>query len=252
MENQLLDIDLLDNKEGKSLSAILANGYETNSTEYIKKGFELFKINAGGFIGFIILGLLLRVISNFVPFSGIFLIPLSIGTYIVAKRIDKNEPFQFSNFFDGYQQLGPLIGIAFLQGLIAVAIIVVFLLPFFFVVGFDFIDEIGTASITNTKFIYFILLAFALIFILTLIFAGWTFSNLILFFDKKGVWNSMEISRKIIFKRYLNWIGFLLLLGFINILGCLCLFVGLLVTIPATSCALYVAYEDVIGLNLKD
>jgi hypothetical protein len=252
MENQLLDIDLLNNKEGKSLSSILANGYETNSTEYIRKGFELFKMNAGGFIGFILIGLLLRVLSNFVPFAAIFLIPMSIGTYVVAKRIDKNEPFQFSNFFDGYQQLGPLIGIGFLQGLIAVAIILVFLIPFFFVVGFDFIDKIGTASMANTNFIYFILFIFALAVILTIIFAGWSFSNLILFFDKRGVWDSMEISRKIISKRYLNWIGFLLLLGLVNILGFLCLFVGLLVTIPTTSCALYVAYEDVVGLNLRD
>lgn len=37
MENQLLDNDMLDNKEGKSLSALLANGYETNSVDYIKK-----------------------------------------------------------------------------------------------------------------------------------------------------------------------------------------------------------------------
>ena len=30
MENQLLDSDMLDNKEDKSLSSLLANGYETN------------------------------------------------------------------------------------------------------------------------------------------------------------------------------------------------------------------------------
>ncbi|MFN8260591.1 MAG: hypothetical protein U0X41_06570 [Chitinophagales bacterium] len=252
MENQLLDLDLLNNKEGKSLSALLMNGYETNSVEYIKKGFELFKMNVGGFIGFILLAFLLRMAGNFIPFASIFLIPLSMGMYVLAKKIDKNEPYQFSNFFDGYQKTGPLIGIAFLQGLIAIAIMLVFLLPFFLVVGFDFINEIETASASDTNFISFILLAFLMVIIILLVLVSWTFSGLILFFNERKVWDAMEISRKVITKKYLNWLGFLLLLGLINIAGCLFLFVGLLVTIPTTSCAIYVAYEEIIGLNLQD
>lgn len=37
MENQLLDNDMLDNNESKSLNEILTNGYETHAVEYIKR-----------------------------------------------------------------------------------------------------------------------------------------------------------------------------------------------------------------------
>ena len=53
MENQLLDSDMLVNKEGKSLSSLLANGYETNSVEYITKVTDLFKQNIGAYKGLI-------------------------------------------------------------------------------------------------------------------------------------------------------------------------------------------------------
>lgn len=37
MENQLLDSDMPENKNGKSLSELLNNGYETHSIDYLKK-----------------------------------------------------------------------------------------------------------------------------------------------------------------------------------------------------------------------
>ena len=89
MDNQLLDSDLLNSKEGKSLNDILLYGYETNSIGYIKRGYEIFQQNAGAFIGFTIISFFLRIIGAFIPFASLALIPLGFGINIIAKKIDK-------------------------------------------------------------------------------------------------------------------------------------------------------------------
>ena len=78
------------------------------------------------------------------------------------------------------------------------------------------------------------------------------FGTFLVLFEKFEPLKALDISRKLVSKKFFNWLGFLLLLGLFNAAGALCLLVGLFVTIPSTVCALYVAYEDVVGLNLRD
>jgi hypothetical protein len=71
-------------------------------------------------------------------------------------------------------------------------------------------------------------------------------------FEKFEPINALDVSRKIISKKFFNWLGFLFLIGLFNMVGVICLFVGLFVTIPTSLCAMYVAYNDVVGMDLKD
>lgn len=257
MENQLLDSDFINhNKEGKSLNDILMYGYETHTTTYISKGYEIFKKNVGGFIGFIILAFLIRMVATFIPSIGsiasIFLIPLYIGVNVVAKKIDQNEQYEFGNFFDGYKKLGSLIGVAFIQGLIAFLIMLIAFVPFFLLYGVDFFSNLENMTINDNRFVILIIMMFILIVLFMFIFIAWVLSSQLIVFNNSSAWQSMEISRKIVSKKYFNWIGFMLLLGLVNFAGALCFLIGLLVTIPTTLCAMYVAYEDVVSLNLTE
>ena len=251
MDNQLLDSDLLNSKEGKSLNDILLYGYETNSIGYIKRGYEIFQQNAGAFIGFTIISFFLRIIGAFIPFASLALIPLGFGINIIAKKIDKNEDYQFSNFFDGYQKFGPLVGLMLLQGLAIAAILLIAMVPFFLIFGINF-SSLGDGDFGGGQIAIIVLLFLAVFIVMMFIAVAWVLSSQILIFNNNGIWESMEISRKIVSKKYFNWLGFLMLLGLLNFAGAICLLVGLLVTVPTSMCALYVAYEDVVGLNLKD
>lgn len=62
-------------------------------------------------------------------------------------------------------------------------------------------------------------------------------------------WEAMEASRKIVSKEWFSIFGFIIVLGLINLCGFLCLGVGLLFTVPMTSCAAYAAYADVVGVD---
>ena len=64
------------------------------------------------------------------------------------------------------------------------------------------------------------------------------------FFGGFGVWESMEMSRKLVTKNWFNVFGFCLLLFLVIIAGFLCLGVGALAAIPITSCASYAAFAD--------
>lgn len=262
MENQLLDSDMLDNKEGKSLSSLLANGYETNSVEYIKKGFELFKQNIGPFIGFIIIVGIAEAIVASIPFikgfSSALIAPIVAGGFLVAKMIDKNEPHTFSNFFDGTKNYVPLMLVTLIPTIIIGAIYLIiggwayFKVAFLGIVPkFSFNDLNSLSSYANSMagFGARASLAGIIAGVVSILFLFGTF--LVLFENFEPV-RALDISRKLVSKKFFNWFGFLLLIGLFNVAGAICLVVGLLVTIPSSVCALYVAYEDVVGLNLKD
>jgi hypothetical protein len=62
----------------------------------------------------------------------------------------------------------------------------------------------------------------------------------------------MELSRKIITKNWWSFFGFLLILFLINFAGILACGVGVLFTLPITSCMLFVAFEDIVGSAMRN
>ena len=76
---------------------------------------------------------------------------------------------------------------------------------------------------------------------------AYTFVPLFIVFGKIEFWDGMEFSRKLVTKKWWNIFGFVLLLMLINMVGALAFLVGLLFTIPLSYCAIYVAFEDIVG-----
>lgn len=260
MENQLLDNDMLDNKEGKSLSALLANGYETNSVDYIKKGFEIFKQNIGAFIGFIIIVGIAEAIVGSIPFikglAGALVAPVIAGGFLVAKMIDKNETHSFSNFFDGTKNYVPLFLVTLPTLLIGAILLVVGGWAYFKVAFLGIVPKLDIRDFNSLSTYANSMAGFGMRASLAKIISGVISILFVIFlvlFERFEPVRALDISRKLVSKKFFNWLGFLLLLaGLFNAAGALCLLVGLFVTIPSTVCALYVAYEDVVGLNLRD
>jgi hypothetical protein len=74
---------------------------------------------------------------------------------------------------------------------------------------------------------------------------SWKFT-LPLIVDKKfDFWPAMECSRKVIGQHWWKFLAFGLVLALVNLLGLLCCFVGIFVTVPATMAAMMYAYEDI-------
>jgi uncharacterized membrane protein len=92
------------------------------------------------------------------------------------------------------------------------------------------------------------LLIFAGIIALVYISISYVFAIPLVIGQKLPFWSAMEASRKIVGKQWFSIFGFMVVLGLLNFAGALMCFIGLLITVPLTSCAIAAAYESIVGL----
>ena len=193
---------------------LIEQGFETDAGSYIRKGWEIFEKDMGMFIGYTVVMFLISLVAAFIPIASILVSgPLIAGYYIVARKVDRGEAYEFATFFKGFDYFVPLL----LYSLIS---------AIFIFLGFLALIIPG------------IYLAVA-----------YTFVPLFIVFGKMEFWDGMEFSRKLITRKWWNIFGFVLLLMLINLAGALVFFVGLLFTIPLTYCAIYAAFEDIVGTD---
>jgi hypothetical protein len=204
------------------LNAVLENDYEVKIGYYFSEGFQLYKKNIGGFTGMTLLLALMYAASTaiaMIPILGLIVslafsacIYLIMSGYLmVIKKVRNNEPHEFKDFFSGFKgdNLGPVLALNIMSGLL-----------------------------TGLGFLFCVLPGIYLS-------VAYVFSIYILLFFKIDFWESMEYSRKIVSKKWFVFLGYLLLLALLNMLGVVFLIVGVFVTFPWTLCTLYVSFEDI-------
>jgi hypothetical protein len=196
----------------KRAEELIAQGYNTDAGKYISKGYSIFEKDMGMFIGYTALYFLITAAAGFIPFAPIFITgPLTAGFFIVARKINKNEPHDFGAFWKGFDFFVPLMIFTLVSTLLGFLAFIALLIPGIYLV------------------------------------VGWVFSVPFIIFGKMEFWDAMEISRKLVTKNWWNIFGFLLLIILINIAGAMVFFIGLLFTVPITFCAIYAAFEDIVG-----
>ena len=141
--------------------------------------------------------------------------PLAAGFFIMADKVNKNESRSFGDFFIGFDSFLPLFLVGFVGGIITVLCFFLLILPSIYIA------------------------------------VCYAFASMFVVFYKNEFWDALENSRKVITKNWWSFFGFLIVLGLINLLGALCLGVGIFVTIPATACAIYAAFDDIAGTSGK-
>lgn len=142
--------------------------------------------------------------------------PLTAGFFLVANRISRGVEVSFSNYFDGFSYWGIVIVTSLISGILTFFGILALVIPgIYLAVAFMF----G--------------IPFAL-------FSGLDF------------WTSLELSRKLITMNWWKFFGFVIVLIGFNILGFLCFFVGLLVTIPVSYFSIYSIFEELTTDSLAE
>ncbi|GAB4421783.1 MAG: hypothetical protein OHK0039_37130 [Bacteroidia bacterium] len=199
------------------IQSLIANGYEFKIGDYINRGFEIFRKDAGNFIGygFLMIPLILLAL---IPILGaiamlILLMPYTAGFYLYANKVANDEPRTFQDFFGGMKFTGNLLGMVVLMGL--------------------------------AIFVGFLLLIVPGIYLAV----GYSLALPLVVLGGMGAWEAMETSRKIVSK---NWWWFLLfgmVVGVISSLGQIALLIGMFVTMPIAYCVQYAAFEDIMGTS---
>lgn len=149
------------------------------------------------------------------PFGGfLFAGPLTGGFFIVAHRINKGNHVLIDHFFDGFKFFIPLFLSTWISALMVFLGTLAFIIPGIYLS------------------------------------VGYTFVLFFVIFAKMDFWEAMELSRKLVGREWFSIFGLTLVLGLLNFLGALAFGVGLLFSIPITYCALYAAFDDIIGADL--
>jgi len=113
--------------------------------------------------------------------------------------------------------------------------------------GFNFFLHTLVASLLIGLFTFLGLLALLIGALVVVTMYKFTFLFIV---DKRmDFWQAMQASHAVVKQDYLGFIGFVILAFLVNILGFLCLLVGLFVTIPMTIAAVTVAYKETVGFD---
>ncbi len=245
MENKLLEP-----QKSKDINEIIQHGYKTDAAGYISQAFEIFKSNALNYILYTLLYLVVTsLFSRYYAIqflASILLAPLAFGAFIVANKIIKKQSYEFKDFFSGYDRFLDIIIYYIVQLLVVLFLVIpIVAIPFaiyWLIFGISSIQNpIGSGLIFLVLFMVFVFFIAIAIGVL-LIFAP----NLLWFKNMRAI-DALMNSAKIIKIKLPNWIGFFFMIFGINILGALALGVGLLVSMPVSMIAVYIAYERVVG-----
>lgn len=204
-------MSVIDEKYPK-LNQLIEYGYSFKFGNYFNRGLELFGREPGMFIGFTALFFLIAIVSGFIPFGSLIITPpIAVGYYLVARKIENGEHYEFGDFFKGFDYFGHLVLGQLISGLFIVVGILLLIIPGIY---------LGVAL---------------------------SFVSLLIVFEKMEFWPAIQYSIKIISKDWFSFFGFLFVLALFNLLGVLLLGVGLLATVPISSLAIYAAYTDIVG-----
>jgi uncharacterized membrane protein len=206
----------------ESVEALVQRGYTVKIGDYIQQGWELFKKNAGLYIAFTLIMVLINAVLAWInrsasPLGSVISMviagPLGAGWYIVAFKQIRNRLPEFGDFFKGFNNFLPFFLVSLISGILIGLGFLLFIIPgIYLAVAYMFAMPFAVAQ-------------------------------------RMDFWTALEASRKLITKNWFSFLGFALLLFLINFVGALLFGIGLLVTIPLSACAVAAAYADIVGLG---
>jgi hypothetical protein len=244
---------------------VIRDGYQFDFNGYLKKGWDLFAKGAGSMIGFYIIMIIILLIINFIPFASLasgFLEAALAGGFFIFVRQMLSEKDNFNQFFEGFNHFGQLAIFVLVRFLFFLPLIVIL---FTMVFPFELLIDSISGSIDPEYFSEEFLLSFqdnfGFIFIFMLIFLAGTvyiymsYSLTIpLIVDAKlDFWQAMEVSRRIVGKKFFMFLLFFIVVGILMSLGILVTcFLGVLVAGPLWYCLIFAIYDDILKPQDED
>lgn len=225
--------------------------YTVDIGGWVGRGWAMFQQDIGPFIGFVFVVLGINIVLGLIPVLGsigsLVISPiLNAGFFIYAFKILREQSRSFGDFFEGFSQLGDLVLFTIVSGLIAALPV----LPGAVLLG---IGGAMSQDRDDPSMLLIVGVIVMLIGLLPSIYLSICYSmGMPLIIDRRvQFWPAMEMSRKVVSKKWGAIFAFSLVLGLINLAGAIVCGVGLLATIPLSMCAIAYGYSQIFGLAPK-
>lgn len=242
----------------QDLTKPLKEGYSFSSSNFFNGGWNLMNKEMGTFIGMCFLFLIIEVTLSFIPFLnliGSLISPiLFAGIFIYCRNLTLNK-HEASDFFKGFNYTGSIIVYQIIYSLLVIPVIV-FCFSMIMPVGLFF--DLMTGTVQPDEFVsvfendapvlgasFFLLFLFAMFGIIYLS-VSYLFVIPLIVDGKLGFWQAMELSRKVVGKKFFSFFFALFIGGFLLSVGTLltCGF-GLLFLAPLSYCIIFSAYDQI-------
>lgn len=265
----------------RRIEELIETGYEFSASRYLEEGWKLFRQHAGSFIGFMLLYFVISFCANLIPVIGIMISMLIIGPalvvgyYIVAHQLQQQKNPPFEDFFKGFNFVTPL---AF-QTIIVYVILLMAYSPSIISLNqagvIDWYMEVLKNPTNPPDSLPHIPSSTTGIFFLNMIpvmylVVSYLWSHHFIVFYGAGFWEALELSRRLITRRWFTvfslpltlvciwlaaYIPAVVVLAISPLIGGLFAFVVILAffcLIPVFYCALYAAFADVTELHKEE
>lgn len=249
----------MNNRTQSEIGNLLQRQYSVDMGDFIGRGWEVFTQHMAGFVGFTFLTGIINFILGIlgiIPLIGLIASigslviggPLYAGYYIFYFKVGMNKPTTFEDFFKGFQNAYFLQ--VFLTTLMIGILCFMCLIPA--AIAIFIISLVSNGEPEPVVLIPIAVLVLAGLAGAIYLGISYTFAVPLIVGKKLEFWPAMEISRKLVGRQWLGFLGLLIVLGLINFAGLLVCGVGLLLTMPLAACALAAAYEKIVGLPTFD
>ncbi|MEI8103041.1 MAG: hypothetical protein WCG61_05905 [Chlorobium sp.] len=188
---------------------------------YLRQGWVMFRGHVGEFVGFTLVIFVVWLVTALFDAGSSLLFssvaaPFYAGYSVAAFRYASGQPLQFSDFFRGFNYFLPL-----------------------------FLASLASTLLVTVGFVLLLLPGLYLA-------IGYMFTTFLVIDYRMEFWQAMEVSRAIISRNWFSFLGFAVVLFALNIFGALAFGIGLLITVPVTSCAAAIAYKEIVGLSSSE
>lgn len=228
----------------------------------IDQSFTLFSKKIGLFVISIILIMGISTAINYLPVSSDLLSliysfaiqpVLLVGVFVIADKVEHGEDASFKDLFSGFKHQRLHIILAnFLLMIIFAIPTVLFIAAMLGVLGtsllssFSSFERVAEEILAGAGIMFFISF---LVFFIVIIYLSITFmfAGMFVYFKDLSAWEGLKASQKLTSRNFFNFLGFAIVLLFMNLIGMLFLGLGLLLTIPVSNIALYKIFNSTIG-----
>lgn len=233
-------------------AAMIARSRGLDVFSCLSRSFDLWKENLLPLVGVTLLSMVVQMILGFIPLVSLvntfFLAGVFTGGlhyYYLGRMRGQNR--EVGDIFSGFSKAFGKLG---LTTLVMMSLIIAAMLPFFgplFLAMFKLAAANQGAGATPqipTMSVAMIALTCIGIIPVTYLAVSWSFAYTLVIDQGLGPWTALEVSRRVITKRWFSMLGLMICGSILMLMGLLVLIVGVFFAMPIVLGAMLYAYED--------
>jgi len=259
-----MDISGNSSQGPRSILDVIENGFNFRWSDYFSSGFRAFGNDFGIYVAFTLVYIAISMATGFIPYVGttigLFVNPVLIAGYIYYGRAQYvNDHRDFNTFFQGFRQPQwiPLVVQSLMASFLLVVAIAGATIPFFYESILKFLEdaqkietlpqaEVGefVLGLWNTDLTIASIIALVVgLMVSTLI----CLAPFFIIYRSSSFGEAMQSSARVVRKRFPAFLGLMMMLWLVLILGVLLCCIGFLAAFPIYHLVLLAAFRDIMG-----